>query len=261
MNQAVATYRVVAGIALAVHFARRAAESLPDHSGQRMGLAAACALLSVLVAVGHATALAALVLNVLAVTFYGLTRMPTLNDYLANVAALVLFSMTAGSSEQSVDAPRDRTGLGSILVFMAVVGVYVGGGPFAFFVDSGRGSPWVRWAFRATAIAMVAPARALRRASVLAQLCLHGFLFIAGPYRLAHVVFGASPLLFTARPGPGSRLQVDLAGILSLSVLATAGSAFAAARFGYDVSRSARVLAAIGLLPLPGVISAPEGNE
>jgi hypothetical protein len=255
-------YRRALGAAVTLHFVVRAATAALEHTWGAAAMGAACTGLGVLVTCGVFTPAAAIGMNLLAVILYRAVPMPALDDYAANLVPLLVLLIHPSESVPPSGTRSETTGLGVAVVCAAVLGVYVGGGPFAFFVDSGRGPAWIRWAFRLAAVLLVAPSSAFRASGVLTQICLHAGLFAVGPDRLLHVVFGASALLFLSRRSTSRRgYVVDAATLLSASAFVIAVAAYAGARFlEQDVNRSARVLAAVGLLPLPQPTSAVAGG-
>jgi hypothetical protein len=254
-------YRMLLGLAAMLHFVERAVAASVERSWREAALAGAAAVLGGVVARGVAASGAAVVMNVLAVALYRAAAAPTLDDYAANLIPLLMILVCAAEPGTGSGRRNRGTGLGLFVVCAAVVGVYVGGGPFAFFIDSSRSPAWIRWSFRVAAVLLVAPSSPVRTGGVVLQACLHALLSALGPYRLVHLMFGGSALLFASLRSTSNRGHViDAASILGVSALVIASAAYVDVRYlGQDVSRSARVLAAVGILPIPFQTSVTEG--
>ncbi|HVW23981.1 MAG TPA: hypothetical protein VHC69_01345 [Polyangiaceae bacterium] len=250
-------FRVVVSVALVLHFLRQAFEAFHADSSHRGLLALLCAFVSsLLVSSSILTPIAAIVVNITAVILYGSIPLVTLDDYFANLVPFAI--ATVWSAEFQALKQQRAIGLGCWIVSAIVLVIYVGGGPFALLVDSSRGPAWIRWAFRAIAVALVAPTAAVHGAAVLMQLVLHGYLFVTGPDKLVHVALGASAALFVNRRAYQDRvLRVDLWSVVALSLAFVTVNAYLGVRFfAMDVTRSARLLAAVGVLPIPSKSSA-----
>ena len=244
-------YRVIVCVGLVMHFTRRACDLFRTDSSLVL-LAVLCALLSSLfVSSSVVTPIAAVAVNVIGVILYRAIPSATLDDYFANLAPLAVAAVWSAEARNS--SGRRFMGLGCWIVCAVVLVIYVGGGPFALLVDSSRGPAWIRWAFRSLAVALMAPAAALNGAAVILQVLLHGYLAMTGPDKLVHLLLAASAALFVLRRAqPDSPIRVDLWSVVALSLGVVTLNTYCGARFfATDVSRSARLLAAVGILPLP----------
>ena len=248
-------FRVAVGSGLFVHFVKHVIEAGPPRAQFAGG-----AVLSALVALGVFPRVSGVALYVLSIALYrNLLPAALLDDYVANVAALVLVLLPIGRSLCPL-SPLDhksrqaRVPGAGVLGLMAVVLLLYGlGGIASFSAESTttryalRTLPWVT-------IAYLVPLRRSATVGCLVQIGVHAYLAFATASPFTNAFLAATTVFFWGeRRTPVGKVKFDFGAVLQVVGMLVVAMCFVAtvSGFGELNTRVRTLLSDAGLLPLP----------
>jgi hypothetical protein len=284
----VGAYRSVLGVALAAHFVEQALETVPWISETSLfgaaspsgwpyswlsgappplvlrGIFISCAFLGVLAALGLGTRLAASVLYAVAVlNYWAILPLATLDDYIANLGALMLlilpsdqaFRIQLGSRTRAPQAyvvPRAAV----IVLAFCVLCLYAAARPAGLVGWDTPGGNLLAPAFQLLAVALVASIAALRVPVLLVQISVHIYLLFATSLYTTNIVLAGTGVLFWGQvPWRGDiRMVVDGGTVVCVALLVFVGLGlvYRAVDRRPEPSRVLQLASSIGVFPAHG---------
>lgn len=248
-------FRVVAGCGLFTHFVEHAKESASLRA-ELLGGAA----LSAAVALGVTPRLCAAALYLLSLALHRmLAPQLVLDDYVANIAALMLASLPIGNSLCAFAGKPSRRsrpvrvpGVAVLGLMASVLLLYSTAGLAAFAAPSSG----VRHAFRAlawVAMAYLVPLRHVAIVGCLAQVCIHLYLASATSSTFTNLFLAATCVFFWGerRDDCPGKVTIDSGAALQILGIVTVGIFVLASVFGAAPAnvRARELLSDAGLLP------------